>query len=269
MLKKINKHKKPVLRKIVKAKPLKIGIIDADLIGRAEHRFPNLASMKLSGWHKEWGDSVTLLTEYKDLDSYDKVYVSKVFTDTEVPDWVTRLPNVQCGGTGFLYDLAPPLPSNVEHHMPDYHLYDEWVNRRLEMGDKIYKYKYYLDYSIGFLTRGCFRHCEFCVNKNYNKVSEHSPLSEFLDKSRRKICLLDDNFLGCPNWKKLLRQVQATGKPFQFKQGLDERLLTEEKCKILFDSKYDGDYIFAFAQTYCFVPWRTIFQYSHMVQSIQ
>ena len=30
------------------------------------------------------------------------------------------------------------------------------------------------------------------------------------------------------------------------KQGLDERLLTDEKCALLFSSKYDGDYIFAF-----------------------
>ena len=36
------------------------------------------------------------------------------------------------------------------------------------------------------------------------------------------------------------------GKPFKFKQGLDERLLTEEKCELLFSAKYDGDYTFAF-----------------------
>jgi len=31
---------------------MKIGIIDADLIGRKKHRFPNLASMKISAYHK-------------------------------------------------------------------------------------------------------------------------------------------------------------------------------------------------------------------------
>lgn len=29
-----------------------IGIIDADLIGRTKHRFPNLACMKLSSYYK-------------------------------------------------------------------------------------------------------------------------------------------------------------------------------------------------------------------------
>lgn len=130
--------------------------------------------------------------------------------------------------------------------MPDYHLYDEWVEEQLKNGGKRNDFKYYLDYSIGFITRGCFRQCEFCVNRNYKKVELHSPLKEFVDLSRKKICLLDDNFLGCPSWKDRLLELQAAGKPFQFKQGLDERLLTDERCELLFKSKYDGDYIFAF-----------------------
>ena len=35
---------------------MKIGIIDADLIGRSKHRFPNLACEKISGY---WKDEVT------------------------------------------------------------------------------------------------------------------------------------------------------------------------------------------------------------------
>jgi hypothetical protein len=84
------------------------------------------------------------------------------------------------------------------------------------------------------------------VNRNYDKVYEHSSLEEFLDVNRSKICLLDDNFLGCLSWERLLKELKATGKPFQFKQGLDERILTAEKCGMLFGRRYDGDYIFAF-----------------------
>ncbi len=58
--------------------------------------------------------------------------------------------------------------------------------------------------------------------------------------------MLDDNFLGCPNWRELLQELIDTDKPFKFKQGLDERLLTDEKCEILFNCKYDGDFTFAF-----------------------
>ena len=225
---------------------MEIAIIDADLIGRKKHRFPNLACMKISGYYKDLGNTVVLKTGYENLESFDKVFISKVFTDTTIENNILKLSNVEYGGTGFFYDKAPALPFEIEHHMPDYHLYDEWVMQQLENGGKRLDFKYYLDYSIGFLTRGCFRQCAFCVNQNYKKVQKHSPLEEFYDPSRKKICLLDDNFLGHPNWKEMLLQLQATGSSFQFKQGLDERILTDEKCKMLFESKYDGDYIFAF-----------------------
>ena len=225
---------------------MKIAIIDADLIGRSKHRFPNLACMKISGYHKGLGDDVTLKTNYNDLEQYDTVYLSKVFTDTAVPEAVLNLPNVQIGGTGFYYDKAPKLPDEVEHHMPDYHLYDEWVAEKITAGGKPLDFQYYTDYSIGFLTRGCFRGCKFCVNQNYKRVEKHSALTEFFDESRPKICLLDDNFFGSSDWKEMLLELKATKKPFIFKQGLDERLLTDEKCELLFSSRYAGDFGFAF-----------------------
>lgn len=40
-----------------------IAIIDADLIGRKRHRFPNLTCMKLSGYFKSYGWFVTLKTD--------------------------------------------------------------------------------------------------------------------------------------------------------------------------------------------------------------
>lgn len=219
---------------------MKIAVIDADLIGRKNHRFPNLCCLKISGYYKAYGNNVTLLTNYDGLDAYDKVYVAKVFTDTPIPDNgllgnPLDAPTVIKGGTGFYYDNAPSLPPQIEHAMPDYHLYDG-----------VCDFKYYTDYSIGYLTRGCFRHCPFCVNRRSNKVVAHSPLKEFLDPTRKKICLLDDNFFGFDGWKDLLLELRATGKPFQFKQGLDFRLLDDEKAALLFTSKYDGDFIFAF-----------------------
>ena len=203
--------------------------------------------MKIAGFYKKSGNQVILKTDYQDLSQFDKVFISKVFTDTPIDDEVLNMENVTYGGTGFFYDKALGLPKEIEHSMPDYHLYDEWVNKKIFEGGKRIDFKYYLDYSIGFLTRGCFRHCQFCVNQNYNRVELHSPLQEFLDPERKKICLLDDNFLGYSDWEKVLNELKQTGKPFQFKQGLDERLLNDRRCQALFlDCKYDGDYIFAF-----------------------
>lgn len=225
---------------------MKIGIIDADLLNRKKHRFPNLACMKISAYHKEQGHDVHLLLSYDEIEAYDKVFISKVFTDTPVPEGITELSRVEYGGTGFFFDKAPNLPDEIEHHFPDYHLYDDFVNTKLSEGSKRSEFKEYLDYSIGYVTRGCFRKCGFCVNRKYDRVFAHSPLDEFYDPARPKICLLDDNFFGYPHWSEILEELQATGKPFKFKQGLDERLLTDEKVERLCQSKYDGPITFAF-----------------------
>ena len=124
---------------------MRIAIIDADLIGRKRHRFPNLACMKLAGYHREQGDDVRLKTDYEDLEGYDRIYLSKVFTDTPVPEGILEIPTVQYGGTGFYYDKAEPLPENIEHHKPDYGLYEEWVEAQMGSGKSRREFAYYLD----------------------------------------------------------------------------------------------------------------------------
>ena len=257
-----------MLKEIRESRGMLVGIIDSDLIGRDKHRFPNLVCEKISGYWKAKGAEVVLLMDYNWSSDFDHIYISKVFTDTQIPGWVAEIreqgldsaQTIHIGGTGFYFDKAPDLPPEIEHHMPDYSLYDNWIEGKVaqakaeaESQGHIFnelkyrvQFKEYTDYSIGFLTRGCFRKCPFCVNQKFDHVFTHSPLHEFYDESRKKLCFLDDNFLGCPQWKSLLQQVIATGKPFKFKQGIDERLLTEGKCKMLFTSNYDGDLTFAF-----------------------
>lgn len=225
---------------------MKIGIIDADLVGRRKHRFPNLACMKISGYYKKLGYDVHLLTEYKDLELFDKVFISKVFTDTPIQEDVLKMDNVEYGGTGFYFDKAPNLACEIEHHMPDYHLYDEWVQSEIDRGIKKSAFDDYLKSSIGFTTRGCFRKCDFCVNKKYDCALLHSPVEEFLDVERQRISLWDDNFLAYPKWRDILADLKATNKYFQFRQGLDLRLITDEKALKFKDAKYFGDFIFAF-----------------------
>lgn len=250
---------------------MRVAIIDADLLGRTKHRFPNLVCEKLSAYWKERGATVKLKLDYENLLDFDEVFIAKVFTDTWVPDWISRNvnmettevnlpPSIHVGGTGFFFAHAPNLPEEIEHHIPDYHLYDDWIANEVKKAKEEYErkgknfnktsfmvqFKEYTDYSIGFVTRGCFRKCPFCVNQKYDRVFRHSNICEFYDPERKKICLLDDNFLGCPEWRDILNELISLNKPFKFKQGIDERLLTSEKCELLFSAKYDGDYTFAF-----------------------
>lgn len=224
---------------------MRIGIIDADLVDKGT-RHPNLALLKISGYNKSLGNEVELLTEYTMIKDYDHVYISKVFSFTKTPENLMEYENITIGGTGFFPDGGNSLDDAIEHHMPDYHLYDNYVNEQLANGAPKSKYLDYLDYSVGFTTRGCFRKCDFCVNKKYDKVFRHSPINEFLDNSRKKIYLWDDNIFAYSNWREVLDELDNTKKPFQFRQGIDIRLMTEEKAERLAKVKYSGDFIFAF-----------------------
>lgn len=224
---------------------MNIGIIDTDLLDKGT-RHPNLALMKISAYNKEFGHNVNLLDTYDNISEYDEVYLSKVFDFTKIPVDLSKHNNVIIGGTGFYWTEAPDLPYEVEHHMPDYHLYDDYIQQEINRGIKPSRFTDYIDYSIGFLTRGCFRKCSFCVNQKYDKAFKHSSIDEFLDKNRKHIYLWDDNFLAYSKWEEELDALINTGKYFQFRQGLDIRLITEHKAKKLSKVKYKGDFIFAF-----------------------
>ena len=84
---------------------MKIAIIDADLIGRKNHRFPNLACEKISGYYKDKFDAeIELKLDYDNLEYYDQVFISKVFTDTWVPEHIMSCINTETCET--------TLPSN-------------------------------------------------------------------------------------------------------------------------------------------------------------
>ena len=239
-----------------------IALVDADLLDGGT-RHPNLVIMKLSGYFKANGCNVHLIENYSELyeetsgkddsghdkytraKAFDAVFISKVFDFTKIDDGLLELEHVFIGGTGFFFDHSPRLPEEIEHHMPDYHIYDNFIDHDDRKNKKSW-YKDYLDYSIGFATRGCFRQCAFCVNHNCKRVEFHSHISEWLDPTRKYIYLWDDNIFGFSHWKDVFEELISIGKPFQFRQGLDIRLLTKEKAEVLNRCKYHGDYIFAF-----------------------
>ena len=239
---------------------LRIGIMDADLLDNGT-RHPNLALLKISGYCKSFGHNVRLIQSYDEVAKdgqinyldFDLLVMSRVFKFTQVPDMIYLMIKqgfIAYGGTGFFEINGPVLPKAVEHFKPDYTLYNDYIEWKTGGDEKKKKRDWddYISYSIGFTTRGCIRHCDFCVNRLSNGVAYWSPVKEFLDESRPKIYLWDDNIMAAPPrvFKLVMDDLQATGKPFQFRQGMDIRLMTDEKAKLLCSVKYYGDYIFAF-----------------------
>lgn len=182
-----------------------IGLIDVD-----SHNFPNLALMKISAWHKKRGDTVEWAFP---LAKYDIVYQSKVFDDTYSQDieWIPQAEKIVKGGTG--YGLDNKLPDEIEHIYPDYSLYPNLTDNT----------------AYGYLTRGCPRHCDFCIvgDKEGLRSIRVADLSEFWD-GQRYIKLLDPNMLACREHMDLLRQLIDSGAYVDFTQGIDIRLTNEE-----------------------------------------
>ena len=250
---------------------MEVGIVDVDLLDNGT-RHPNLALMKIAGYLRDNGISYKLLFDNNvDINNFKYIYSSKVFTYSKDPEFLNSFinkENIFTGGTGYYaneknieifnrlrqedltkLDNDPLLPGfSIKHQMPDYSLYDDFIDKKIAEGKNPKYYKDYKLFSIGFLTRGCIRKCPFCVNKNIDRVYNYSHVSDFVDEKRPRIYLWDDNFLASKNWKKLLNDLNETKKPFQFRQGLDIRLMTEEKADCLSNSRYYGDFIFAFDQ---------------------
>lgn len=179
---------------------MRIGLYDID------SKYPNLALMKLSAWHKNLGDSVEW---YKPYYSYDRIYASKIFTDSKA-EFI--LDGMMVGGSG--WDLDIELPEYVEHAYPDYDLYG-------------------IDYAMGFLTRGCIRKCGFCiVPRKEGYIRKNADLSEFC-RDQEKVMLLDNNILAYGKYLELLEELADSEKRIDFNQGLDIRLINEENAGLL------------------------------------
>ena len=116
---------------------MNVGLIAVD------SKYPNLALMKISAYHKLQGDTVNWYSPFED---YGVVYLSKIFSFT--PDYGYLIPNAQRierGGTG--YDLHKNLPEEIDRLQPEYSIYPEIDSRT----------------AYGFLTRGCPNKCKWCV----------------------------------------------------------------------------------------------------------
>ena len=205
---------------------MRIGLIDVD-----GHNFPNLPLMKLSAWHKQNGDSVEWYNQlfHSIGKPFDKVYMSKVFSFTPDFPYYINADEVIKGGSGYCISLENgkevyhkendrQLPYEIEHIYPDYSLYPELTK----------------DTAYGFMSRGCPRGCDFChVGEKEGKCAyKFADLPEFW-KGQKNIVLLDPNAIACEEWKDILGQLIDSGAWVDFSQGVDIRLMTEEKAEMI------------------------------------
>ena len=194
---------------------MKIGLIDSD-----SHNFTNLAIMKIAGFHKKIGDYVEWYTPF---DSYDIVYISKVFTFTE-GYWqiITNADEIRKGGTGF--DLKTTLPKSIEYCTPDYGIY-----RNIPKNT-----------AYGFLTRGCVNKCSWCVvPEKEGYIRPYMDVEDIAIDGRKNLILLDNNILAAGDYAKIqLEKIIRNGYRVDFNQALDARLVDSDNAQLLAQIKW-------------------------------
>ena len=186
---------------------MRIGIIDID-----GHNYPNLALMKLSAYYKAQGHTVEMTSPDK-ANEFDKGFASKIFTFSPMPELPAHF---EVGGSGA--DVAKKLPDEIEHFCPDYSLYN-------------------LDYSLGFLTRGCIRKCPWClVPHKEGGITAHADIEEFA--RHKDVVLMDNNVLASDHGIRQIEKIATMQLKVDFNQGLDARLIGDAEARLLSKVKW-------------------------------
>lgn len=176
----------------------------------------NLALAKLGTYHRLKGDRVS-----RDMADPDLIYYSAIF------DWTAKKFRGQTPlGAKAIFGGYPfndvQLPPEAEYVMP---AYDLWG----------------VDYSLGYTSRGCVRHCDFCiVPKKEGAIRDYQRVEGFHHSDHKKIILLDNNFFASPRWRENLAYINESGLRVSFCQGLDLRAMTEEVAGRLADTRSEG-----------------------------
>ena len=220
-------------------------------------KYPPLGLMKISTYHKSRGDEVFFYkgtnTELRDQ-KWDIIYITTLFTF----QWKMTIEtirfyrggrqknkkNVKVGGI-----LASLLKDDVEKEtgiVPHFGLWDE-VDRLAPdytLTNGIYEYATN-NASLGYMTKGCPNRCPFCaVPRLEPEYVDFIPLHHQIDPSKKNLVLLDNNVLASSEFSRIVEEIKKCG--FQkgakfgkaqrfvdFNQGIDARLLTEDKMELL------------------------------------
>jgi hypothetical protein len=191
-----------------------IGLIDVD-----SHHFPNYALMKISAYHKDKGDMVEWYTPF--TEHYDIVYIAKIFTFTlDYMQIISNADKIIRGGTG--YDIKSKLPDEIDQFSAlDYTIYPRY------------------NFSVQFLSRGCIRHCPFClVHDKEGYIKPVKPLN--LNESGQWIEVLDNNFFANPDWESSVEYLNSTGQKVNL-HGVDIRIMDERQCEALASMRLKRD----------------------------
>ena len=204
-------------------------------ITQLDGKLPNLALMRLAGFHRARGDDIHFTrTPYRHLDepAYSHVYASAIFkfSAARVERMRLEFPEAIIGGTGTGSAATVDEIVSDEFYWLDYSLYPDFAA------------------SIGFTQRGCRLACKFCV----------VPAKEGKPRADGTICmpwrpiwrgnpwpkhlhLLDNDFFGGPDWRERIREIRCGEFKVSFTQGINVRAMTPEAAAAIASIEYRDD----------------------------
>lgn len=197
-------------------------------VTQIDGELPNLALMKLAHWHRARGDQVTV-TRHLERDlfepDYDRVYGSAIFgfSQLRLMRFMRQWPEAIVGGTGTtsVQTVEELIGDEYEHYD-----YEGWPG---------------VDYSIGFLQRGCRLACKFCVvPKKEGKPRSVNTVADLWrgDQHPRKLHILDNDFFGNPEWRERIAEIRAGKFRVCLSQGINTRLIDDEAAEALATIEY-------------------------------
>jgi len=219
-------------------------------------KYPPLGLMKISTYHKLRGDEVVFhkgtSAAIRDQ-AWDIIYITTLFTfqwkmTIETIKFYQRNKlknrNIKVGGI-----LGSLLQKDVENETgitPHFGLWEE-VDRMppdYTLTNGVCNY-YTNNASIGYMTKGCKNRCPYCAVPTLEpEFVPFIPLGKQIDPNKKDLILLDNNVLASPEFPYIVQEIKKHGfergamfgkaqRYVDFNQGVDARLLTEEKMELL------------------------------------
>jgi len=214
----------------------------------AKTSYPPLGLMKISSMLKERYKGCQVIPQVGNslesrITSPNKIYITSLFTW----DWKSvaecaryynnNFPNseILIGGIGA--SLVQEDIFNETGIKPHKGLYDE---AEFCSPDYSLTFGRMNGASITCTSRGCPRNCEFCSVKELEpRFFVKENWEKDIEEKYPKIVFWDNNFLASPNFEEDCIEIEKFNKKVDFNQGLDARLLNEERARILFRINVD------------------------------